>query len=84
MIMKVVKEELSKILVRAEITESSQYLSVKKRKRGVFILKSGPVQRLIAMDVYVAELTQYQSYGVLAYYFLHIFNKIFQFMSFSY
>ena len=49
--MKVVKEELSKILTRAEITESSQNLSVKKRKRGVFILISGLVQRLIEMDV---------------------------------
>ena len=38
MIMKVVKEDLSKILARADITESTQWLSVKKRKRGVFIL----------------------------------------------
>ena len=33
MIMKVVKEDLSKILARADITESTQWLSVKKRKR---------------------------------------------------
>ena len=33
--MKVVKEDLSKILARADITESTQWLSVKKRK-GVF------------------------------------------------
>ena len=37
--MKVVKEEISKILARAETTESTQWLSAKKRKRGVFILK---------------------------------------------
>ena len=36
MIMKVV----NKILARAEITESTQWLSAKKRKRDVFILKS--------------------------------------------
>ena len=38
MVMKVAKEDLSKILARADITESTQWLSVKKRKRGVFIL----------------------------------------------
>ena len=43
MVMKVVKEDISKILARAEITESSQWLSAKKRKRGVFILKSALV-----------------------------------------
>ena len=40
MVMKVVKEDISKILARAEITESTQWLSAKKRKRGVYILKS--------------------------------------------
>ena len=40
MIMKVVKEAINKILARAEITESTQWLSAKKRKRDVFILKS--------------------------------------------
>ena len=34
MVMKVVKEDLSKILARADITESTQWLSVEKRKRG--------------------------------------------------
>ena len=38
MVMKVVKEDISKILARADITESTQWLSVKKRKRVVFIL----------------------------------------------
>ena len=36
-LLKVVKEDISKILGRAEITESTQWLSVKKRK-SVFIL----------------------------------------------
>ena len=36
--MKVVEEDISKLLARADITESTQWLSVKKRKRGVFIL----------------------------------------------
>ena len=44
MIMKVVKGDISKILARADIIESTQWLSAKKRKRGVFILKSGLVQ----------------------------------------
>ena len=43
MVMKVVKEDISKILARAKITESTQWLSAKKRKRGVFILKSALV-----------------------------------------
>ena len=43
MVMKVVKEDISKILARTEITESTQWLSAKKRKRGVFILKSALV-----------------------------------------
>ena len=38
MVMKVAKEAISKILARADITESTQWLSVKKRKKGVFIL----------------------------------------------
>ena len=38
MVIKVVKEDLSKILARADITESTEWLSIKKRKRGVFIL----------------------------------------------
>ena len=44
MVMKVVKEDISKILARAEITESTLRLSVKK-KRGRFILKQalGPL-----------------------------------------
>ena len=44
MVMKVAKEHISKILVRAEITESTQWHSAKKRKRGVFILKSALVR----------------------------------------
>ena len=40
MVMKVAKEESSKILARAEITESTQWLSAKKRTRDVFIPKS--------------------------------------------
>ena len=35
MVMKVVKEDLSKILARADITESTQWLSVKKQKEVV-------------------------------------------------
>ena len=35
MVMKVVKEDISKILARGKITESTQWLSAKKRKRGV-------------------------------------------------
>ena len=38
MVIKVVKEDISKILARAEITEPTQWLSVKGNKRGVFIL----------------------------------------------
>ena len=38
MAMKVEKEDLSKFFARVDITESTQWLSVKKRKRGVFIL----------------------------------------------
>ena len=34
---------VSKILARAEITKSTQWLSAKKRKRGDFILKSALV-----------------------------------------
>ena len=40
MVIKVVKEDISKISARAEITESTQWLSAKKNKSGVFILKS--------------------------------------------
>ena len=43
--MKVVKEELSKILARANITESTQWLSVKKRKKGCFYTFLGPAQK---------------------------------------
>ena len=32
MIMKVVKEDITKILAKADITESTQWLSVKKQK----------------------------------------------------
>ena len=46
MVMKVVKEDMSKILARADITESTQWLSVKKRKKGVFILFKTLVKRL--------------------------------------
>ena len=49
MVMKVVKEDMSKILARADITESTKWLSVKKRKRGVFIL----VKRLSSPAVHV-------------------------------
>ena len=35
MVMKVVKEDISKILARAAITESTQWLSVKKQKEVV-------------------------------------------------
>ena len=51
MVMKVVKEDISKILARAEITESTQWLSAKKRKRGVFILFQALVKRLSSCDV---------------------------------
>ena len=51
MIIKVVKEDLSKILARADITESTQWLSVKKRKRGVFILFEALVKRLSSLAV---------------------------------
>ena len=45
MVMKVVKEDLSKVLARAEITESTQWLSVKKQKVLLFSVKSalGPL-----------------------------------------
>ena len=46
MVMKVVKEDISKILARADITELTQCFSVKKRKRGVFILFKALVKRL--------------------------------------
>ena len=52
MVMKVVKEDISKILARADITESTQWLSAKKRKRGVFILKSGLVQWIYLVAVH--------------------------------
>ena len=52
MVMKVVKEDPSKILVRADITESTQWPSVKKRKRGVFILFQALVKRLSSPAVY--------------------------------
>ena len=42
MIIKVVKEDMSKILARAEITESTQWPSAKKRKRGVFYTEISP------------------------------------------
>ena len=35
MVMKVVKEDISKILARGDITESTQWLSVKKQKEVV-------------------------------------------------
>ena len=40
MVIKVVKEDISKISARAQITEPTQWLSAKKNKSGVFILKS--------------------------------------------
>ena len=51
MVMKVVKEDISKILTKADITESTQWLSVKKRKRGVFILFKALVKRLLSPAV---------------------------------
>ena len=36
MVIKVVKEDISKILARGDITESTQWLSVKKQKEVVF------------------------------------------------
>ena len=51
MVIKIVKEDISKILARAEITESTQWLSAKKRKRGVFILKSALVSSFLGTTV---------------------------------
>ena len=51
--MKVVKEDISKILARADITESTQWLSVKKTKRGVFILFLALVKRLLSPAVHM-------------------------------
>ena len=51
MVMKVVKEDISKILARAEISESTQWLSAKKRKRGVFILKLALVSSFLGTTV---------------------------------
>ena len=43
MLIKVVKEDISKILARADITESTQLLSVKKQKVVLFSVKSALV-----------------------------------------
>ena len=59
MVMKVVKEDLSKILARADITESTQWLSVKKRKRGVFILFQALVKRLSSPAVLCTHFSEY-------------------------
>ena len=45
MVMKVVKEDISKILARADITESTQWLSVKNRNRGGFFTVLGTRQK---------------------------------------
>ena len=42
MVMKVVKEDMSKILARDEITESTQWLSVKKTVKTTFQCKISP------------------------------------------
>ena len=55
MVIKVVKEDISKILAIAEITESTQWLSAKKRKRGVFILKSALVSSFLGTTVIANE-----------------------------
>ena len=39
------------LLARADITESTQWLSVKKRKRGIFILFQALVKRLLSPAV---------------------------------
>ena len=43
MVIKVVKEDISKILARADITGSTQWLSVKKKKVVLFSVKSALV-----------------------------------------
>ena len=43
MVIKVVKEDISKILARADITELTQWLSVKKQKVVLFSVKSALV-----------------------------------------
>ena len=43
MVIKVVKEDIIKILARADITESTQWLSVKKQKVALFSVKSALV-----------------------------------------
>ena len=45
MVMKVVKEDLSKILARADITESTQWLSSKEKKKGCFYTVLGTCQK---------------------------------------
>ena len=45
--MKVVKEDISKSLARAEITESTQWLSAKKRKVLLFSVKSALLKDLL-------------------------------------
>ena len=76
MIMKVGKEDLSKILARADITETTQWLSVKKRKRGVFILFQALVKRLSSPAVGVF----FSSVRILKY--LHIFHCFSQYSNF--
>ena len=74
--MKVVKEDISKILARAEITESTQWLSPKKRKRGVFILKSALVSSFLGTTVYYKGAI---SVNFRVYHYWKDFNSIFMF-----
>ena len=70
MIMKVVKKDISKILARADIifTDSTQWLSVKKRNRGVFILFYAFIKRLMSLAVH----TKIEKEGKL-----HCLNSVF-------
>ena len=57
MVMKVVKEDLNKIFARADITESTQWISVKKTKRGVFYTVLGTCQKtFITCCTYVTNI----------------------------
>ena len=51
MIIKVVKEAINKILARAEITESTQWLSAKKKKVLLFSVKSALVSSFLTRSV---------------------------------
>ena len=51
MLMKVVKEDISKILARAEITESTQWLTVKERKHTLNSEKSALGPFVLEMSV---------------------------------